>query len=296
MALALVAIYQITAQTTELSFQTLTFESQTWWKPQNGTIGVLTPERAEGYSHLHLRISAPAFQLLPEATTFTPAITTILHNAYGYIKRVDSAFAVNGSDRAFWPIPPAVGEPELIDTRTYPPYTVPLTAKLYTVQAPFVDSLNLEESRFVRLVFQMGSEGISRGFRTASWMRGLGLGLGQRGYKNISTGLATIQAVARGPLSGFWQVKFLVHESSGGHLHNVTVTVDPNFHSPDPTKRLGKIIWQDVNVDAATRTLYIDTTTLSNGPHRLAIIGDDDGQTGAGALANVQQIWFDVQN
>jgi hypothetical protein len=234
--------------------------------------------------------------LLPEGTTFTPSITTLLHDAYGYIKRVDSPFAVDGSDRTFWPIPPAVGQPELSDTRTYAPYTVPLKAKGFNVQAPFIDTLNIEENRFVRMVFQMGSEGISRGLRTSSWMRGLGNGLGQRGYKNISTGLSTIDPVTKGPLAGWWKVKFSVHESSGGHLHNVTVTVDPNFHSPDPAKRLGHVIWQDVDVDSVTRTVYVDTTTLSNGTHRLAIIGDDDGQTGAGALANVQQIWFEVQN
>jgi hypothetical protein len=291
-----VAIRPTAVQTSELSYLFLTFESQTWWKPQTGTVGVLTPERAAGYSHIHLRITAPAFQMLPEGTTFTPAVTTLLHNAYGYIKRVDSPFAVNGSDRTFWPIPPATGEPELIDTRTYAPYTVPLKSKNFNVQAPFIDTLNLEESRFVRMGFQMGSSEISRGFRTTSWMRHLSLGLGERGYKNVSTGFSTIAPVARGPLSGWWTVKFAVHESSGGHLHNVTVTIDPNFHSIDLAKRLGNVIWQDVNVDGDTRIVYIDTTKLANGSHRLAIIGDDEGQTSAGSLANVQQIWFEVQN
>src|SRR4030095_4071771 len=98
------------------SYTYLTLESQTWWKPQSGSPGVLTPERAADYSHIHLRTSVPAFQSLPEGTTFTPAITTLLHDAYGYIKRVNSAFAPDGSDTTFWPIPPAVGEHELIDT------------------------------------------------------------------------------------------------------------------------------------------------------------------------------------
>jgi hypothetical protein len=296
--LALVAaIPSIAAEADLVEDSLIYFESQTWWKGVSGPIDVLTSERAEGYNHVHVRTAAPAFAPLPLGTTFVPTLTTILHNVYGYVKTVKSPLTSipnGGADRTSWPVPPATGEHELVDTRTYPPYAIPDGQKGLQIEVSLRDTTDKRFNRHTRLNFKLGTGPFTGGLKAQSWLGLKGDGPGQRGYLNVN--LSSL-SIPHAPVSGVWSIRFSMWESSGRHAHNGSVLIDPNFHSADPAQRLGQVVWQNTNMWGSDPwTVSIDTTTLTNGWHRLAIIADDEGQTSEGALACVLVLWFEVQN
>jgi hypothetical protein len=119
-----------------------------------------------------------------------------------------------------------------------------------------------------------------------------------RGYTNIQMHKDSFRAVTQ-PVSGVWSVRFRMFGSRSTQASfNGAALLDPNFHSHDQSQVLGRPLWRISNVASGTwYTVTVDTTTLSNGVHRLALIVDDEGHsTFPGSLANVQMVWFTVQN
>jgi hypothetical protein len=94
-----------------------------------------------------------------------------------------------------------------------------------------------------------------------------------------------------GPVSGLWTFNVKLAKGSGGSTPtHVLVTVDPRFHDV-PVYR-GRVIFEQ---DAAyTGPITIDTTTLSDGPHRLLLRTDSTIASGTGS--GVLVVPFQVAN
>ncbi len=94
-----------------------------------------------------------------------------------------------------------------------------------------------------------------------------------------------------GPVSGLWTFGVSLAKGSGGSpVTHVLVSVDPKFHA-EPVDR-GRVIFEQ---NAQYKgPITIDTTTLSDGPHRLFLRTDATIASGTGSGAMV--IPFRVQN
>lgn len=280
----------------------VTIEAQTWWKPQAGPIDILTPERAADYQHMHLRTVAPVCVPLPIGTTYRPALTGILHSVFGFVPRMQALNGTWKNDEP-WPQPSANGEHELVRPAWEPGlFTVPAITRNYQDTYSIKDAIDPRFTRHVRLNYMVGSTPCTVGPKAQAWFANIdGQKLG-RGYLNVAIGLNSSLRVVQGPIAGSWTVSFTASDSTGGHGHSIAALIDPQFHADDPARWLGTIAMRQVNVDSKPRSVVIDTTTLTNGVHRLALIADDEGYVRSdgvpleGAAAVVLVIWFAVQN
>jgi hypothetical protein len=106
-----------------------------------------------------------------------------------------------------------------------------------------------------------------------------------RGYENA----VFKSQIPLTPVSGTWAPQLQTKAGSGGETITwTTITIDPDFHNGNEGT---KIVDQ---AGAFNGTVSINTLTLTNGVHKLAIIGTADEPDGK--LSGVYVVPFDVQN
>lgn len=94
-----------------------------------------------------------------------------------------------------------------------------------------------------------------------------------------------------GPVSGLWTFNVNLAKGSGGTpVTNCLITLDPKFHA-EPVQR-GRVVFE--HNGAYKGAVTIDTTTLSDGPHRLLLRTDSTIASGTGS--GVLVVMFSVDN
>jgi hypothetical protein len=92
------------------------------------------------------------------------------------------------------------------------------------------------------------------------------------------------------PKSGTWNPVVNFQVSAGSDLRRGKAMIDPNLHGTPPSE--GTVIY---NGTAGTKTLSINTTLLSDGLHKLVLVGITDHSTGV-EQSGVQVVPFLVDN
>jgi hypothetical protein len=118
-----------------------------------------------------------------------------------------------------------------------------------------------------------GAESLSRSPGGAGWYTGIG-------YMNVFCGPGGYDFV-RQPQRG------VVSLSCKFDQQTAFASIDANFHAGDP----GKVV---LDSSGGTKTITIDTRTLTNGKHRLFM--RTDAKTSAGTGSGAQALFFEVQN
>jgi hypothetical protein len=98
--------------------------------------------------------------------------------------------------------------------------------------------------------------------------------------------------------SGIWRPRVLLDDHDGGTAGDAavtrhTVTLDPDFHAVPQNQ--GTVLPQDADGLPAT-TLAIDTTRLTNGPHKLRLRSDCDAPAQGSVNSGVLVVPFTVDN
>ena len=98
--------------------------------------------------------------------------------------------------------------------------------------------------------------------------------------------------------SGIWRPRVLLDDHDGGTAGDAavtrhTVTLDPDFHAAPQNP--GTVLQQDADGLPAT-TLAIDTTRLTNGPHKLHLRSDCDAPAQGSVNSGVLVVPFTVDN
>jgi hypothetical protein len=98
--------------------------------------------------------------------------------------------------------------------------------------------------------------------------------------------------------SGIWRPRVLLDDHDGGTAGDAavtrhTVTLDPDFHAVPQNP--GTVLQQDADGLPAT-TLAIDTTRLTNGPHKLRLRSDCDAPAQGSVNSGVLVVPFTVDN
>jgi hypothetical protein len=125
-----------------------------------------------------------------------------------------------------------------------------------------------------------------KNYRTPPWIEARGWYTGVE-YENARL----TSTLPNGSVSGVWTFGCKLDRGSGGTpATHVLVTLDPKFHA-DPVDRGRPVFEQN---GPFTGTLSIDTTTLTNGVHKLFMRTDSSIATGVGS--GVQVVLFRVDN
>ena len=112
-------------------------------------------------------------------------------------------------------------------------------------------------------------------YRTPPWIEARGWYTGTE-YENARF----TSSLPSGPVAGSWTFAVSLAPGSGGTpVNHVLISVDPHFHN-DPVDR-GNVIFEKAGPYVGSIT--IDTTTLSNGVHRLFMRADSPLATGTGS-------------
>jgi hypothetical protein len=269
-------------------------DAQSWWLNDPGR-GFHGDERG----HTHLGACIPDHENITGVIPLDLRI--ILHDNSGRLRYVSVVFKTAATEKTV-----AVQRPSLtcnggVGTCTFWFH--------FDVGATKFPVSGLEEIRFRANVKEISSRGISEEMRPSMgflvnvrngksvsrypWLRGKGWYTGAK-YCEASL----ISTLPDAPVSGVWRPTVIMDDHDGGHAgdakatHHVA-TLDPDFHAPKPV--LGTVINQGNDGLPATR-LRIDTTKLTNGPHKLHLRTDCDVPARGSVNSGVLVVPFAVAN
>jgi hypothetical protein len=270
------------------------FEAQSWW----------TPKEAEDGEPMHVHLgsaTSPLFRTISGSVAFN--VTAKLHFATGGFRFIDSTWAPRVGTRSANLL---TGDPTSVQQDGT--YTVTATTtggsydgiQRYTIQSQFV--INNPATPAVHgkalLTRLRGHTRLANGTTSISAMSPQDL-IGSAWFapadfegRGYSTAQIASRSIPTGPVSGIWAPLVMVGSSESGQTRHLFVTVDPDFHN----HHHGWVIADVPNVSRRYRQVFIDTTKLANGMHRLFVKASDKGMFPTGTLEGAIVLGFEVQN
>ncbi len=285
--LALTAIFAVPSEASGPCEDSRVFvESQAWWAPTPGTTG------GNDFGHVHLGACIPERDTITGVTTIP--VKVILHHNPGTLRDLSVVFKTTNSETTVAKLVPP--------RRTCPVDQTCEINMTATIDPAKFDRAGLQEIRFRAFVDEpdgkqmhtsMNFQAHIQNGKTVShvtrqpYLRSKGW---YTGFGYCEPDFLSVP-VPDAPISGTWEfsVKQVDHGSGDVDPTRHTVALDANAHAGIP----GIILKQGPGPLPAT-TFSVDTTTLSNGIHRLAQRVDcaSGNQTNSG----VQVIVFEVFN
>lgn len=261
-------------------------ESQAWWSPNPAVPG------GDNFGHVHVNACIPERDTISSLTTMP--VNVILHHNPGTLRDISVVYKTTASETTVAKLVPPGRSCPVTDTCTF-------TTKATIDPAKF-DRSGLQEIRLRVFVDQPDGKSMHTSINFQTYIgNGESLSnvtrkpfLRSKGwYTNYGYCEARILSVplSDGPVSGtlVLRVEQVDHGSDDVNPSHHSVRLDSNAHHGIP----GTVLREGPGPLPAT-ALAIDTTTLSNGTHRL--VQRVDCAQGDQINSGVNVIAFDVQN
>lgn len=272
----------------------LTVDAQSWWTPSSG------PHDGETM-HVHVGGTWPLYERLTGQVPIDLSVK--LHHADGYVQDIECPLTQNPPKGNY-----LQGDPDSSLVQKTFPFTMDTTRRatdgwtLFQAQVSFVDGTDgsrraarIRGSVYTRNGYPPNDEIDPKELTALSWFQPSDTD--GRGYTNAAIALRSLPIDLDGrmtPVAGIWRPLVRVHPSISGQMRHLFVTVDPDFHNPDPDLREGSVVLREPNATSKFREVSIDTSRLSKGPHRLMVKGSDEGMFPRGTLQGALVIGFTV--
>jgi len=252
-------------------------EAQDWWRP--------TVSGTEDFGHVHLGICFPLYQPVVGVVHFDFVVQ--LHDNPGYLQNV-RIHLLDGNGQNHQVVSVKVGQTAAQHCPTTPVqcvWTVPID--LNTTVSTTDGYVNF---RPAAIVTHPGSGGTKQ-FPGAAWPLLLANGqpvknaisptriAGSSWYTGSLYEEAELTSALPPTVSGVWSPTVWMHPGAGGKVVDHSfASIDPAFHAVPPS---GGLVLLD-RAGSYKGPLTIDTTLLTNGPHRLFLRADApcDGSVG----------------